>query len=457
MLACVLLARPDPELARRLFAITPLLERVEDPDSGGQVVFLDVRGTSRLHGGAAGLFAAIRTVFARPGGHSEGIAAAEHAAGGGVSLLRGMALASNRFTAEVAARSSRRAVTIAPGEETLYLSAMPLDRLPLGAELARRLRPLGLQTLGDFASLPVASVDRRYGPEGVALHRLARGEDGRDLLPEQPGVRRSVWRNLEHPVDRLERLEPFIEEALGILCSALEDRGEGALRLRLQLQMELAEEGCTRSEDWGVASAAPETRVPLLLELARLRLRARPPAGPVSRLHLEVLEARSMDTHQGRLFGDSARDPIRRAEALSRLVLSLGSAAVGTPELRAAHRLEDRWRDAEKTRVSESGTRSGRRGHGEVSPRVVRGPALRMLPQAEELLPLSMGGRLLGFRRGRRELSLGRLSLPRRLEGGWWSAPWARDEHDLEPREGGRLRICRDLVSRRWLLLGEFD
>lgn len=458
MLVCVLLADPAPERARRLFAITPLLERVEDPESGGQAVFLDVRGTSRLHGGTAGLFAAIRTAVAGP------------------ELILGMALASQRFTAEVAARSSRQAVAIAPGEETLYLAALPLDRLPLSAELARRLLPLGLETLGDFASLPVAAVDRRYGAEGIALHRLARGEDQRGLLPQAPGARRSIWRDLEHPVDRLDRLKPFLEEALGFLCGVLEEEGQGALRLRLQLQMELTEEARTRSEDWEVASAAPETRIPLLLDLALLRLRTRPPAGPVSRLHLEVLEARAMDIHQGHLFGDIGRDPARRAEALSRLVLSLGASAVGHPLPRAAHRWEDRWTEASASaapgaapgaalRVAEQGARArpasprskSARGSAGVLPRPATGPVLRLLPQYEELIPMSGGGRLLGFRHGRRELALGRLSPARRLEGGWWSQPWARDEHDLEPRQGGRLRICRDLAAGRWLLLGEFD
>ena len=49
MLACVLLPRDDGALARRLFAVSPLIEQL------GDAVFVDVRGTSRLHGGTAGL------------------------------------------------------------------------------------------------------------------------------------------------------------------------------------------------------------------------------------------------------------------------------------------------------------------------------------------------------------------------------------------------------------------
>ncbi len=423
MLVCVLLSRSEPELARKLFAISPLLERVEQAEGAGQAVFLDVTGTSRLHGGTVGLFAAIRSALG-PGQSAD---------------LQGMALASNRFTAEVAARCSGRAVAIAPGEEALYLAQRPLSELPLSASLARRLGPLGLETLGEFAALPVAAVDRRYGPEGIALHRLARGEDDRSLLPEQPGARRSVWRQLEHPVDRLLRLEPFLEQALTILCEALEERGEGLLSLRLQLFFSSGQ------AQWELSPATPERRVPLLLELTRLRLQAQPPQAAVSAFQLEVLRTQRMAVHQAQLFGglpgDTARDPARRAEALARLTERLGQGALGQPQMRAAHRLEDRWQG----------------GPGEVPARPAAGPALRVLAEPERLVPVSMGGQLMGFRRGAQELSLGRLSAPRRLEGGWWATPWARDEHDLEPLQGGRLRICRDLGLKCWLLLGEFD
>ncbi len=462
MFACVLLDRADPALARRLFAVTPLLERVEDP-AGGQIVLLDVSGTSRLHGGVAGLFAAIRAALAGTGG------------GGETAGAPRMALAGNRFTAEIAARSSRHPVTVAPGDEALFLSRMPLGHLPMSAELERRLRPLGLETLGDLASLPVASVDRRYGPEGVALQRLARGEDERGLLPERPGARRSVWRELDDPVDRLDRLRPALEDALAVLCRALEEEGLGALALRLQVELEPLEEPEDVAADgpapdtasaWDVSAAAPETRGPLWLDLLALRMTRRPPPGPVTAFQLEVHATGPVSVHQGRLFGDVPRDPARRTEALSRLVEHLGPHAVGSPTPRAAHRLEDRWRSDPAgpppdgdghTRRTTRTTPSRRGPPGDVPPRAATGPALRLLPQPELLVPVSAGGRLLGFRHGRRELPLGHLSPPRRLEGGWWAEPWARDEHDLQPRHGGRLRICRDLGLRRWLLLGEFD
>jgi hypothetical protein len=67
------------------------------------------------------------------------------------------------------------------------------------------------------------------------------------------------------------------------------------------------------------------------------------------------------------------------------------------------------------------------------------------------------GGRLSGFRRGRDELRIARAHGPRRLVGGWWRDPWARDEYELLTTDGALYRVGRDLHARRWLLLAEED
>jgi hypothetical protein len=46
------------------------------------------------------------------------------------------------------------------------------------------------------------------------------------------------------------------------------------------------------------------------------------------------------------------------------------------------------------------------------------------------------GGQLKGFRRGRHELRIVRAHGPRRLTGGWWRQPWARDEYELLTPDG---------------------
>jgi protein ImuB len=469
MLACVILPSDAPELTRRLFAVSPLVERC------GTLAFLDVSGTSRLHGGTAGLFAAITSALLP-------------------DQPLGMSLASNRFTAEVAARHSRGPAAIAPGDEALFLSRLPLSVLPWSPDLARRLGPLGLETLGDFASLPSGSVERRYGREGLALHALARGQDEAGLLPERDDQPSLVAREVPGGADGLARLAPVLEEALGCLCAGLSERGLGISRLELTLILDdvldedMCDDECHEAPPSGhdpeptadppppvgnvfvVSPAAPETRVGLLLDLLSSRLAAEPPVGPVLELSLCALETAEPAVHQNRLFGEVARDAARRAEALSRLASSLGAQALAKPRVRPAHRLEDR-----SVRVVESDNasrrrkqRGARRACGAAGSRDARDlseprdpvpptTVLRWLQSPQELVPMTTGGQLTGFRRGRRELKLARLSPPRRLEGGWWDSPWARDEFELQTPDGGLYRICRDMTSRRWLLLAEVD
>jgi protein ImuB len=429
MLACVWLPTGTTAQTggwvRKLFMVSPLVERSGSDDD--PLAFLDVRGLSRLHGGAAGLFAAIRTALAP-------------------DEPRGLALAANRFTAEVAARHVPRAVWVAPGEEAQFLAHLPLSALPMSASLARRLAPLGLKSLGDFASLPCTSIERRYGPEGVSLHRLARGEDTSVLVPCPEPRRRAVMAGFEPPAEGLERVEPVLVASMEQLMAALRERGRGVSRLRLVLRLV---DGRTVSRE--IAPATAEERSALLVDLLRLKLQSDPPPGPVTDLELEVVEDHALAVHQNALFGEVARDASRRAEALSRLKALLGEQVVAPPRPRRAHRLEQRWQFDEgaqaRSRQSQAAAPSARSG----------GAALRLLPEPEVLVPVRAGGRTVAFRRGRRTLEVTGVEGPRRLTGGWWSRAYERDEYDVQTSDGGVYRVCRDRRSRRWLLLGEMD
>ena len=436
MLVCILLPPagvvPAAELLHRLFRVSPLVEL------DGDTAFLEDAGLARLHGGPAGLFAAIRRAL-----HPH--------------LPRGLALASNRYTAEVAARYMGRPVTVHAGEEALFLSRLPLTALPLEPALARRLLPLGLATLGDLASLPVAAVERRYGTEGAALHRLARGVDRRGLLPVREPVARAVARALDEPAARLDALRPALEELCARLCAGLAQEGLGVLALRLRAELDaalpdddvLAEEPAeaARAASWELSLPAPDERAPLLAELLAGRIELRPPARAIATLRLQALQVGRLAVHQNSLFGEVARDETRRQEALARLAAVLGPDALRRPRLLRDHRLEARWTASDEQVAPE------RRGAPGAPDRVV----LRVLRPPEEIVPLVAGGALVGLRRGRRELQVARLSGPRRLCGGWWSEPWERDEYEVLTTDGALLRVGRDARARRWLLLAEAD
>ena len=71
-----------------------------------------------------------------------------------------------------------------PGDSPAFLAPVPVTVLaepggPAGPDLVDVLERLGLRTLGALAALPVAEVVGRFGAEGLAAHRLARGLDER--------------------------------------------------------------------------------------------------------------------------------------------------------------------------------------------------------------------------------------------------------------------------------------
>ena len=104
---------------------------------------------------------------------------------------------------------------ITPGEEQAFLNPLPVARLPgVGNKTEQILKEMGITTIGDFASLPVDMVRRRFGTPGVAIHSYARGIDNRKV--EAPGEAKSISQQLTFARDTLNR--NFLEATLHNLC-----------------------------------------------------------------------------------------------------------------------------------------------------------------------------------------------------------------------------------------------
>ena len=104
---------------------------------------------------------------------------------------------------------------ITPGEEQAFLNPLPVAKLPgVGNKTEQILKEMGITTIGDFASLPVDMVRRRFGTPGVAIHSYARGIDNRKV--EAPGEAKSISQQLTFARDTLNR--NFLEATLHNLC-----------------------------------------------------------------------------------------------------------------------------------------------------------------------------------------------------------------------------------------------
>ncbi|OEV03740.1 hypothetical protein AN219_37810 [Streptomyces nanshensis] len=147
------LQRLETEVAPRWEVIRPGL------------VVLPARGPSRYFGGEQAL--ADRAV--------ETIAAAGHTARAGVA-----------DTVFAAALAARRSVLVTEGRTREFLAPYPVGVLGR-TRLAELLVRLGLPTVGDFAGMPSDRVLARFGVDGQAAHRTARGVEARGLSTREPG------------------------------------------------------------------------------------------------------------------------------------------------------------------------------------------------------------------------------------------------------------------------------
>ncbi|QPP07536.1 DNA polymerase Y family protein [Streptomyces bathyalis] len=143
-----------------------------------------------------------------------------------------------------AALAARRGALVPEGKTREFLAPYPVGVLGR-THLATLLVRLGLPTVGAFAGLPSERVLARFGADGAAAHRTARGLEARGLSTRAPGQDLTV----AHAFDPAElRLEP-VAFAAKELARSLHERlaAAGAVCARIEVGVELADgRGLTR-------------------------------------------------------------------------------------------------------------------------------------------------------------------------------------------------------------------
>lgn len=155
-------------------------------------------------------------------------------------LAPAIGLASNKFTAQIAATIARpnRALPVASGQDAGFLSSRPIDFLPLDNETSRRLRLLGIGTLGQLADLPLSAVHTQFGPDMVSLYRLAKGEVNESVQSCPRERWEQIHRQFDGPVTNTlmitAALHQTAAELARQLCKADWEGNELALHLELE-------------------------------------------------------------------------------------------------------------------------------------------------------------------------------------------------------------------------------
>lgn len=170
----LVVAPPRPELYRAAdeamwrvgMSFSPLVER-----AGRGHLFIDLAGTSRLHGPPEDATQKIRLRIMEETG-----------------ITPSFALASNKTVSKVATRVFRPGgfVALLPHEEGSLVRLQPVELLPgVGPVLKDRLSLLDIEDIGGLADLGAFEA-RAIGPRGPDLVARARGIDGSPVNPEPP-------------------------------------------------------------------------------------------------------------------------------------------------------------------------------------------------------------------------------------------------------------------------------
>ena len=312
----------DPSADARAFepvvvaieAFTPEVEIVR-PGMGA----VATRGPSRYFGGDAALVARVA-------------AAVDECVPPGAPACR-VGVADGPFAAE---RAARQGLVVPAGGSAAFLSGFPVSTLG-DVDLADLLVRLGIRTLGQLAALPTAAVLARFGPEGAAAHRLARGLDERPLAARIPPLDLTMVAELDPPAERLETAAFVAKNLADRLHEALGVQGLTATRVLVEAEWEHGERLGRRwrlDGTGGRAAGALADRVRWQLDGwmtgSGAGVGADRPSGGLTLLRLVPEEVRPDDGRQMGFWGGDRAAAERVARALARVQGMLGPDAVVT-------------------------------------------------------------------------------------------------------------------------------
>ncbi|MEY2974363.1 MAG: hypothetical protein RIR49_783 [Actinomycetota bacterium] len=300
-------------------AVGELCPRLEVLDAGR--LALDIRGPARHFGGETAFVAHLGDIV------SEVTRGARF----------GVGLADGRVASAIASRMAVRggpSVIVPAGGSPTFLAPLGLGWFravgEVDAETLDLLHRLGIRTAADLAALDDADVLTRFGPAGMRLQAVARGDDHRRLSTVDPARLPEVARAFDDPVTIVSTVVFTARHLAEDLVATLASTGMVCTRLTVAAETEHSE----RSErHWyraeGLSAAAMVERVRWQLD-AWVGDAGAVSAG-ITSVALIVSEARPDDGAQIGLWGGRTAADETAVRAVARLVAMCGEDAVRVP------------------------------------------------------------------------------------------------------------------------------
>jgi nucleotidyltransferase/DNA polymerase involved in DNA repair len=316
------LCEPDPVhyddcFARLLAALNEVSPVVEPAELG--LVYLGCDGLEGIYGGVEKIVAAIQMRIAECGLRNVSESVEQQTNFPGNSAFRNPQSAirvgwgPGKFVAWVAASRAKpgEAVIVPAGGEGRFLASQPIAVLPLDPDMHRRLRQLGIRTLGALAALPEEAVTAQFGAPGRRLWRLAAGRTREPVVGRVAPEPIVATLTFFTPVGERELLERATDRLIARALKHPRRIGWRVQALRLVAEVEGG-----RSWLAEVLLKDPTADAARIAAPLRTRLEQAPPMGAVERLVLE-LTGFAPGTAELQLFardaGAAARAGQRRA------------------------------------------------------------------------------------------------------------------------------------------------
>ncbi len=148
-----------------LDSYTPLVQPLSIDEA-----FLDVTGSTQLHGAPRRIAASIRQRIVRE-----------------IGITASVGVAPNKFLAKLASDMNKPdgLTVIKPDRIRQTLTGLPIGRMwGVGPATEKKLGDLGITTFGDLQRYPAKVLETTLGSHAGRLVALSRGEDDRDVVPD---------------------------------------------------------------------------------------------------------------------------------------------------------------------------------------------------------------------------------------------------------------------------------
>ena len=339
------------------------------------------------------------------------------------------------------AASGDRPVTLVRDPQQFW-STLQVENLCSTPELIDILRKWGITTVAAFLALGKDKIAERLGPAGLALFECAQADKIRPLHLTTPKQTYEEYFEFEQHVETLEPLLFIVRRFLDSLTRRVALAYMVVQDLTLSLKLESGD-----SHDRTLKIPAPTRDVEILFRILHNYLENVRTSSAVTALSLRAQPCPS-ETQQFQLFETAVRDPNRFYETIGRLNALLGPDRVGTPVLQNSFKPDDFVLEPITASLDTAAP-------SETLPSSARGLLLRRFRPPIPTTVKLHDGQPASIRNSRLNSSISRSQGPFRTSGQWWENLWAREEWDIETKQGDLFRLIRD--HHQWFLDGAYD